>query len=207
MIKKQVIPLLIIAVFLVGCGKKNISSELDYYKLIKTEPIQEELDDEKTIKLNENFSLTELYSYKISAKVLHKKEYSDEYGIIAPLDLALGWNKMSSGDLLKKSKISISQSNRFYFWRVPSFNYLSRQEIENNSANVHIVPSNEKIKDYLIDEVNKDDEIYLEGFLVNLKHESNGSFRKTSVKRTDTGSGACEILYVTKVEHLLKSNQ
>lgn len=203
MLKKRILSLLLITVFSTGCAKKDISSDLDYYKLMQDEPIQEELDEEEVLKLD-NFNLTMRYSYKISAKVLKQKNYSDSDADIVPLDLALGWNKMADEDLLKKSNIKISQSNRFYFWRVKNFDFLSRKEIEHNSANVHIVPSNEEIKDYLIDNVNEGDNLYMEGFLVDLKNENNGSFRKTSTKRTDTGAGACEIFYITKIKHLLQ---
>lgn len=200
--KKNIFSLVMFAVLSLGCTKKQISSDLNYYNLLKDEPIQEELDDEKLIKID-SFTLSPHYHYKISAKVLSKKDYSDKLGSIAPIDLALGWNIMSDNELLEKSEIKFSQSNRFYFWRVPNFTYLKRKEIEHNSANVHIIPSNEKIEEYLTDKINEGDNIYLEGYLVDLAQDNNKSnSRKTSSKRTDTGAGACEILYVTKVMHL-----
>ncbi len=201
--KTRLTLLLFLMALSVGCSKKKISTDLDYYNLLKDEPIQEELSEEKIVTLDD-FKLTELYSYKISAKVLRKEDYSDKLADIVPLDLALGWNKMSDKDLLDKSKIKISQSNRFYFWRVPSFDILKRKEIENNSANVHIIPSNKTIKDYLEDEVDEGDNIYMEGFLVDVSHMNDPRLtRKTSTKRTDTGAGACEIFYVTKIKHLV----
>jgi len=100
---------------------------------------------------------------------------------------------------LKENKIEITQSNRFYFWHINSFDKISRQQIEINSANVHISPYNEEIEKQ-INDLKKDDLIYLEGYLVNILDESNNYRFISSLSRTDTGAGACEVLLVTGVK-------
>jgi hypothetical protein len=62
---------------------------------------------------------------------------------LSPVDLALGWGKMSDEAVL--SKINITQSNRFYYWHVDAFP-IPRREIEINSANMHMIPADDRIK-------------------------------------------------------------
>ncbi len=191
---------------LTGCGQKSFITDLEPYAILEREPIQEKIKDINPIFFDEDVELKKLFTYKISAKVLKKeKYYLDKLSDIAPIDLALGWSKMSDNDLLKKSKINIWQGARFYIWKIPSFSILNRYDVEHNSANVHIIPANSEVKKYINSKVDEDDYIYMEGFLVNVFSSVGGSW-KTSTIRTDTGAGACEIFYVTKIGHLLKKD-
>ena len=50
--------------------------------------------------------------------------------------------------------------------------------------------------------VEKYDEIYMEGYLVNIESFENGRCTMTwnsSLSRNDKGNGACEIMFVTKI--------
>lgn len=68
----------------------------------------------------DQYEITHLATFDIKAKVLSKKNYQFGRGAdLAPTDLALGWGNMSDERILEK--IRISQSNRFYYWRVDSF--------------------------------------------------------------------------------------
>ena len=58
-----------------------------------------------------------------------------------PEDLALGWGRMSDSDVL--AKIDITQSGRFYYWHVDDFP-IPRREIETSSANMHMIPSDDR---------------------------------------------------------------
>ncbi len=191
---------------LTGCGQKSFITDLEPYAILEREPIQEKIEGVKTIVFDEDFEIRKLFTYKISAKVLGKEKYFlDKLSDVAQIDLALGWSKMSDNDLIEKSKIKIWQGARFYIWKIPSFSILSRYEVEHNSANVHIIAANSEVKKYINSMVSEDDYIYMEGFLVNVVNNSGGSW-KTSTIRTDTGAGACEIFYVTKIGHLLKKD-
>lgn len=186
-----------------GCRKKEFKSEQDYYNLLKTEPAQEKISE---IILDSNYTEAELRavaSYKVSARVLSKESYRfDKGSTYSPIDLTLGWGEMADKDKLEMSNISISQGNRFYFWSVPSFNVFERRYIETHSANTHIVPADDDIKSYVKDMVKENDVIYLEGFLINIRDIKNNGGWHTSLSRGDTGAGACEIFYVTKIVHL-----
>lgn len=71
-------------------------------------------------------------------------------------------------------------------------------EIETNSANVHISPMNEEIEKQIKD-LDKGDLVYLEGYLINIVDTSNNYKLASSLSRKDTGAGACEVILVTNV--------
>ena len=95
--------------------------------------------------------------------------------------------------------ISISQSGRWYRWSTKNFP-IARQAIETNSANMHMIPANDAIKQAL-NAVREGQIIQLVGQLVNVD-ASDGWRWRTSTTRNDTGNGACEIVYVEQVSFL-----
>lgn len=143
----------------------------------------------------DDYTLTEVASFDITAKVLAKKNYrTGRESDLSPTDLALGWGNMSDERILKD--IKISQRGRFYFWRVESFP-IPRREIETHSANMHLIPANDYIKD-VINDIKTGDIIELSGSLVNVKADDGWRW-KTSQTRNDTGGGACEIIWVERL--------
>ena len=146
----------------------------------------------------ENYDFRPLAEINLDARVLSKKYYtSDRESDISPLDLALGWGKMSDSAIL--DKIDISQRLRWYFWKTPKFP-IPRKEIELSSANMHMIPSNESIENTL-DAVLEGNVIRLEGILVEITADDGYRWR-SSLNRSDNGNGACEIVWVTKLNIL-----
>ncbi|MCF6264860.1 MAG: hypothetical protein L3J24_14910 [Xanthomonadales bacterium] len=100
-------------------------------------PQQERIRSPVIHKVDE-YTITEVAKFNIKAKVLAKEKYYIDRGSdLSPIDLALGWGNMSDESVLEK--IKISQSGRFYRWRVKSFP-IPRREIETHSANMHLIP-------------------------------------------------------------------
>lgn len=133
--------------------------------------------------------------FALTARVLSRKDYS--WGAdadLVPMDLALGWGRMANTDVL--ADIDISQSGRFYFWRAKTLP-IPQREIEQSSANMHMIPANGDIKAQL-ENVREGQLIHIEGFLVNASR-ADGWHWNTSMTRNDTGGGACELVYVEKV--------
>lgn len=139
------------------------------------------------------YDITELAKFDIKAKVLAKKNYLlGREADLSPVDLALGWGNMSDERILEK--IKISQSGRFYYWRVDTFP-IPRREIETHSANMHLIPANDSVKSAM-NQIKQGDIVEISGSLVNVI-SSNGDWRwNTSLTRNDTGGGACELLWV-----------
>jgi len=164
--------------------------------LAKETPYQESIRSPGTHKVD-NYTITELADFRIKAKVLSKKNYfSGRESDLSPTDLALGWGNMSDESILEQ--IKISQSGRFYRWRVESFP-LPRREIETSSANMHLIPASD-IVESVLKEIRNGDIIELSGSLVNVESDSDGWRWRSSQTRNDTGNGACELIWVESLQ-------
>ena len=137
-------------------------------------------------------TITPLQSFEIEARILSTKYYTFDRGAdLSPVDLALGWGRMSDEAVLKK--IEISQSGRFYYWRVNEFP-IPRKEIETHSANMHLVPANSQIES-LLKNVKPGQVVRIQGDLIQA-NAADGWHWKSSLSRNDTGAGACELVWV-----------
>ena len=142
-----------------------------------------------------HFSLEPRAKFAMTGRVLSREDYQlDDLAPIAPTDLAMGWGRMSDSSVL--DKIRISQSNRFYFWYTDNFP-IPRHEIEDSSANMHMIPANDTVARELRD-VRPGEVIHFDGFLVDVKRD-DGWHWNTSLTREDTGAGGCEIVLVEDI--------
>ncbi|GIW33601.1 hypothetical protein [Meiothermus sp.] len=131
--------------------------------------------------------------FELEARVLSKRLYRyDAAAAISPVDLALGWGRMS--DIAVISKLNIRQSDRFYFYAWSQEPPIPPGEIVVSSANMHLIPANDNIRERL-ERVKPGNLVKIKGYLVNVSGP-DGFFWKTSTIRHDTGNGACEIVWV-----------
>jgi len=99
---------------------------------------------------------------------------------------------MSDNSILKG--MDISQANRFYFWRATPATPVSREVIISHSANTHVIPDGSVVARQL-SRLRPGQVVTLSGLLVDGKRD-DGAWIKSSLSRTDTGAGACEVLLV-----------
>ena len=141
---------------------------------------------------------TAMAQFDIRARVLSTNHYSfAPHADLTPVDLALGRGRMSDSDVL--GELLIRQSGRFYFWR-PRFGHrlpIPITEVISHSANMHMIPADDQIKKTLLG-VRTGEIVTLAGFLVQV-NRPNGWVWRTSLSRTDTGMGACEVVWVERV--------
>lgn len=135
-------------------------------------------------------------AFEIRALVLSAAHYYwGRNSELVPVDLALGWGPMSDGDVLKD--ISISQGNRWYFFSYQHAS-ISQGEIISHSGNMHLIPSSPEIEKK-IDKVHKGDTVEFKGYLVNVSAD-DGWYWNSSLSRTDSGDGSCEVVWVNEFE-------
>ena len=157
-------------------------------------PLQENLDGKPAPWSKNNVAIEPLAKFSITARVLSRADYSwDTAAAIAPVDLALGWGRMSDSAILQK--VDISQSGRFYFWHVSQFPIPEREIIE-SSANMHLVPA-DRIVEHEIKETRAGDVVSFSGYLIEARWPDGGIWR-SSLTRSDSGAGACEIVWVER---------
>lgn len=158
------------------------------------DPIQTNADV-STITSKNNYKLEPLANFEIEARVLGAEHYyMDKFADLIPIDLALGWGRMSDESVLKDVKIS--QSDRFYFWHVDNF-MIPREEIETHSANMHMIPVDDSVEKTL-NELRVGQVVKIKGYLVEAI-SSAGVHWRSSLTRNDTGAGACELILVKSV--------
>jgi hypothetical protein len=170
--------------------------------LVKDDPVQVMLDKPMDLISKGDFILRPLARYTISARVLHTKHYwSGDIAAIAPYDVAVGWGAMSDQSVL--DRLGISQSNRFYFYEWQNAPPIPKEEITAHSANMHLIPSSASIRNRIA-WLRKGELIRLTGFLVEATNPKLAGMPpwRSSLSRTDSGNGACEIMWVESIEKL-----
>lgn len=163
--------------------------------LIPVAPVQRNLLNVQSF-LHGGFSITPRASFDIQARVLGRERYylGADAGL-SPLDLALGWQKMSDQSIL--DQMTITQGGRWYFTRYELPAPLSDQDIILNSSNMHMIPADNAIESEL-KKLRPGELVRITGYLVDVDNDSGWKWR-TSLTRGDTGQGACEIVYVEDI--------
>jgi len=143
------------------------------------------------------YQIAILASFDIRARVIAAERYRFDRGAaLSPVDLALGWGAMSDSAVLRR--ISIAQGGRSYSWWVSKDYPVPRDIIETHSANMHMIPANDDIERRL-KSIRAGNLVHIKGYLVEVANEEG--FRwKSSLTRSDTGAGACELVWVESLE-------
>jgi len=132
-------------------------------------------------------------TFYLEARVLSKRQYrTGREAQLAPVDLALGWGPMSDDTVLKD--IKITQSNRWYHFKYRLPPPIAKKEIVRHSSNMHLIPASNTVFNQ-IKKVRPGQVVELEGYLVSVRAEDGWSWN-SSLSRTDTGNGACEVVWV-----------
>lgn len=144
----------------------------------------------------EGFALTALARFEVEARVLRREDYRfDTEAALAPVDLALGWGRMSDSAVL--AHFEITQGNRFYYWRTQEFP-IPRREVETSSANMHMIPASPTVERQL-KAVRAGQIVRFSGYLIEAQRP-DGWYWRSSLTRDDTGAGACEVVWVEALE-------
>lgn len=160
--------------------------------LVEEVPRQALIEDAAPIS-HKGFELTPRAQFSAEVRVLSVSGYRlDKFAEASPLDIAVGWAGMSDSAVLEQ--LEISQSGRFYFWHYDDAPPIPRADIESQSANWHLVPANARVWSTLRD-IRIGDVVTLKGMLIDMAAQ-DGSAIKTSLRRDDTGAGACEVVFV-----------
>jgi hypothetical protein len=157
------------------------------------DPVQVMIDSNAPSFSRAGWTIHALATYDISARVLHKKRYYyGEAADLAPYDFAVGWGPMSDSTVLRLLKIS--QGNRFYFYEYPNAPPIPQDQIICHSANMHLVPATAAVHRALW-WASPGNVIRMTGYLIEARRP-NWSVWRSSLSRTDTGNGACELMWV-----------
>ncbi len=138
--------------------------------------------------------------FELEGRVLSRRNYSSgREAELSPVDLAMGWGRMTEDAVIER--LEISQRNRWYKYRWGADGPpLPPAEISSQSANMHLVPANEQVATELAT-VRAGDRVKLYGDLVDIAAADGWRWR-SSRSRTDTGAGACELILIERIDLL-----
>lgn len=143
-----------------------------------------------------NAQITPRALYDITARILSVERYRVDAGsALAPIDLAVGWSKMSDSAVLNHFRVT--QGARF-FTIYPDSDAIDLHEALLFTSNMHLVPATARVRDQLL-RARVGNIVHLRGSLVDVNRDDGFTWH-TSLTREDTGDGACELMWVEAVE-------
>ena len=167
--------------------------------LISADPIQTDTTPNDIPFDHGKFHFRPLAHFSIDARVLHRKSYRYDRGAtLVPVDLAVGWGPMSDQAVL--DQLEISQASRFFYYEYQRQPPIPRAEIISHATNLHLIPSTEAVAAQC-KSLRAGQLVHLSGLLVEATGEEIGTWR-SSLSRTDSGKGACELVWVEEIHSL-----
>ena len=141
-----------------------------------------------------------LAHYEVRGIVLSETHYwIDDSAPLSPVDLCIAWGGIAEPKIFRQ--LSVSQSYRWCSWTYrESFPY-DNGYINRNMANTHLIPATPALAS-AAGRVRSGDWIEIEGELVEIRGTLKGrDFSwQSSLSREDEGGGACEVLYLTRLQ-------
>ncbi|MEO7650594.1 MAG: hypothetical protein ABIZ80_08995 [Bryobacteraceae bacterium] len=139
--------------------------------------------------------ITALARFRVRALVLSTERYwTDPASSLSPVDLVLGWGPMSDPATVRQFRFS--QGARWFHMRPIDRLQLPIAYLQNHCSNMHMIPADGRISSQL-KSISSWDVVDISGYLVEASRER---FRiRSSLSRTDTGGGACEVVWVEEV--------
>ena len=170
----------------------------------RADPAQEPLEGAPPIEFEKKgfrVRLTPRAAYQVTGYAVEKStRLLDEWDFVMPMDLALAWGPVATPEVL--SRLDFHLSRRYVSYRWQGSPPLDPGALSTHIANNHLIPASEEVERALR-EVRVGDLVTLAGKLVDLRvSDQSGRVRfesRTSLLRTDVGSGACEQIWVEAV--------
>ena len=119
---------------------------------------------------------------------------------LVPVDLAVGWGPMSDQAVL--DQLEISQARAFSSINIKRQPPIPPGEIVSHATNLHLIPSTKAIAAQC-KSLRTGELIHLAGLLVQATGPEIGTW-SSSLSRTDTGKGACELVWVEEINEIVR---
>jgi len=189
------------------------------HPLVEREPTQHSVEDADPIVFSRDgftYQLEPVATYDLSALVVHRLLYDRWFSLsrtdkLFTTDLCVVWGDNVTSGAYREQSFHVKQDFRFCIYRSNG-----TVRVQGDSfANTHILTTDPDVED-VIRTIRPGDQVRLQGLLVHVHgtrtddaytdYEPNEALWRTSTTRTDTGAGACEVLYVKSVEILREGN-
>lgn len=184
----------------------------DIHPAVLAAPQQTALEDAAPFDFTRHgyhYRLTPKFGYRIAGLIVSLRDYTfmsvRQFDEVFPMDLCLIWGDNVRRGVHRDPSVAFSQHGRFCVYRSAGARVLN-QAMSNN----HVLLADPALEDSLW-RLAPGDQIRLSGKLVDVEAVLVGSggtfdprtFRlASSTERSDTGGGACEVIYVERLEVL-----
>jgi hypothetical protein len=157
------------------------------------EPVQVNFDEPPRFEAK-GYTFIKRAKYDITARVLRKEIYRLDGGAgLAPVDLGVGWGPLSDSALLKD--LEFSQMGRFFYWQPRKADFpVPTPVLISHLAQMHMIPATKELEARL-KKLRPGQIVTASGYLVDVRGPGGFTWN-TSLSRTDTGDGACELFWV-----------
>ena len=186
---------------LAGCGPRPTAEDASPID-VSQPPEQTAVDNADPIRLEADgyeFVITPLAHYVLRGVVVSSESYRTGWNSnLSPCDVAVVWGELAVDDAWQK--LAWSQSGRWYYWRWRGQQPLTNEDVVRSSSNTHVVPASSDLAS-AARSLTPGDIAELGGELVRIDgRKGQGKvWWKSSLSRTDTGDGSCELLYLRRL--------
>jgi len=197
-----ILPLIFVITIIAWFEKDRLAKYHQMHAELNQDPIQEEMSAPQFSfdYRDETYHVQPLARYELWGLVVSHNNitgildmYHDENSVDTK-DLCLIWgNNLTSNDY---KKVSYSSGAWTCYYQYPYGVDFYPDALSNN----HLLTADDAVRER-IGQVRIGDQVHIQGMLVKYQAESNPSFwRDSSMVRTDTGDGACEVVYVESID-------
>ncbi len=187
---------------LAGCGAAPSGYDPDPIDT-SGDPTQETLESAEPIQISRggyDFVLVPKASYVLRGLVLSRENYYGGWqSLLSPCDVAMAWGELLKDGLYKQ--LDWSQSGRWYWWQYgPGFSR-TNAFVARYSSNTHVIPATPNLAK-AAKSLHSGDVAELTGKLVFITGKKGGfnCWWNSSLSRSDTGDGSCEVLYLERLK-------
>jgi hypothetical protein len=161
------------------------------------EPVQVDLDPTPRFDAK-SYTFIKPAKYDITARILRKEIYHIDGGAgLAPVDLGVGWGPLSDSAMI--DQLAFSQMGRFFYWQPRKANFpLPMATLISHTTQMHMIPATNDIESRL-KKLRPWQIVTASGYLVDIRSPTGFTWN-TSLARTDTGDGACELFWVEALD-------
>jgi hypothetical protein len=195
-------------------SRNNIRSVTRVTPEVIKQPLQGTIYNQNIIQFVKDgyeYNLTPVYDYEISGLLVGKMDYRffsiDRLDSMFPFDVCLIWGSNVANGVYRDRRVKFSQDCRWCWAYWIGDVHFNLDELSNN----HLVVDDDNILK-LLKYIVRGDQIRIKGKLVNVKAKllkktgQPDMVWNTSTSRTDSGAGACEVIYVEEIEVLKEAN-
>ncbi len=166
-------------------------------------PEQTPIDDSDPVRLEAGgfeMVITPVAHYVLRGVVVSRESYQLGWNAeLAPCDVAVAWGELAANDGWRR--LTWSQGGRWYFWRWTGERPFADDLVVRSSSNTHLIPSSSDLRT-AARALTPGDIVELVGDLVAIEGRKGRErvWWRSSLSRTDTGEGSCELLYLRRLK-------